>query len=328
MPFRSGFVCILGRPNAGKSTLLNALVGEKLAIISPKPQTTRNRIQGIVHIPKRNGRDGAQIVLIDTPGVHRPDSSLGRKMMVEVREALEGCDLVLVIMDVTRKLDPRDQFALEMLKRSGTACFLILNKVDLIRDKGKLLPVIEEYRKLHDFREVIPVSALKRDGLDVLLEKVISALPAGPRYFPEDQTTDQPARFMAAEIVREQVLLETEEELPYATTVIVEGFEEGKKLTRVAATIYCEREGQKGILIGKRGAMLKRIGTAARLQMQRMLVTKVFLELYVKVQPGWRESRRFVDELDWRRQLQHLMGEPAGQIAGVQGKSGDTKTKQ
>jgi GTP-binding protein Era len=328
MPFRSGFVCILGRPNAGKSTLLNALVGEKLAIISPKPQTTRNRIQGIVHIPKRNGRDGAQIVLIDTPGVHRPDSSLGRKMMVEVREALEGCDLVLVIMDVTRKLDPRDQFALEMLKRSGTACFLILNKVDLIRDKGKLLPVIEEYRKLHDFREVIPVSALKRDGLDVLLEKVISALPAGPRYFPEDQTTDQPARFMAAEIVREQVLLETEEELPYATTVIVESFEEGKKLTRVAATIYCEREGQKGILIGKRGAMLKRIGTAARLQMQRMLVTKVFLELYVKVQPGWRESRRFVDELDWRRQLQHLMGEPAGQIAGVKGKSGDTKTKQ
>jgi GTPase len=328
MPFRSGFVCILGRPNAGKSTLLNALVGEKLAIISPKPQTTRNRIQGVVHMPKRKGRDGAQIVLIDTPGVHKPDSSLGRKMMVEVREALEGCDLVLVIMDVTRRLDPRDQFALGLLKQSGTPSFLILNKVDLIRDKARLLPVIEEYRRLHDFREVIPVSALKRDGLDVLLAKLISALPAGPRYFPEDQTTDQPARFMAAEIIREQVLLETEEEIPYATTVIVESFEEGQKLTRVGATIYCEREGQKGILIGKRGEMLKRIGTAARLQMQRMLGMKVFLELYVKVQPGWRESRSFVEELDWRRQLEHLTSEPAGHMAGAKGKSGSGETKQ
>jgi GTPase len=328
MPFRSGFVCILGRPNAGKSTLLNALVGEKLAIISPKPQTTRNRIQGIVHVPKRKGREGAQIVLIDTPGVHKPDSSLGRKMMVEVREALEGCDLVLVLMDVTRKLDPRDQFALELLKHSGTPAFLILNKVDLIRDKGRLLPIIEEYRRLHDFQEVIPISALKRQGLDVLLEKVISALPAGPRYFPEDQTTDQPARFMAAEIIREQVLLATEEEIPYATTVIVDSFEEDKRLTRVSATIYCEREGQKGILIGKRGAMLKRIGTAARLQMQRMLGTKVFLELYVKVQPGWRESRSFLEELDWRRQLLQLVGEPAGQTSGVKWRNGPGETKQ
>src|ERR1700694_1078536 len=156
MPFRSGFVCILGRPNAGKSTLLNALVGEKLAIISPKPQTTRNRIQGVVNLPKAKGQSGAQIVLIDTPGVHKPDSSLGRKMMVEVREALEGCDLVLVIMDVTHKFDPRDQFALEILKQSGTRAFLVLNKVDLLRDKARLLPVIEDYRKLYDFAEVIP----------------------------------------------------------------------------------------------------------------------------------------------------------------------------
>lgn len=326
MPFRSGFVCILGRPNAGKSTLLNALVGEKLAIISPKPQTTRNRIQGIVHIPKRKGRDGAQIVLIDTPGVHKPDSSLGRKMMVEVREALEGCDLVLIIMDVTRKLDPRDQFALDMLQRSGTQSFLILNKVDLIPDKAGLLPMIDESRKLHDFREVIPVSALKRDGLDLLLAKVVAALPAGPRYFSEDQTTDQPARFMAAEIIREQVLMETEEEIPYATTVIVESFEEGKNLTRISATIFCEREGQKGILIGKRGQMLKRIGTASRLQMQRMLGMKVFLELYVKVQPGWRESRNFVEELDWRRQLQHLVREIAEPNAGNTEENRSTKT--
>jgi GTP-binding protein Era len=309
MPFRSGFVCILGRPNAGKSTLLNALVGEKLAIISPKPQTTRNRIQGIVHIRKRKGEDGVQIVLIDTPGVHKPDSSLGRKMMVEVREALEGCDLVLVIMDATHKFDSRDQFALDLVRQSGTKAFLLLNKIDLIAEKARLLPLIEEYRKLHEFAEVIPISALKRNGLDVLLELVITSLPAGPAYFPEDQITDQPARFMAAEIIREQVLLNAEEEIPYATTVIVESFEEGAKLTRIAATIYCEREGQKGILVGKRGQMLKKIGTAARMQIERMLGTKVFLELYVKVEPGWRDSRAFVEELDWRRQLEQRMQE-------------------
>lgn len=307
MPFRSGFVCILGRPNAGKSTLLNALVGEKLAIISPKPQTTRNRIQGVVHVPKRKGKDGAQIVLIDTPGVHKPDSSLGRKMMVEVREALEGCDLVLVMVDVTHKLDPRDQFALDLVKQSKAKAFLILNKVDVIREKSKLLPLIEEYRKLYDFAEVVPISALKRKGLDDLLKTILAALPAGPAYFPEDEITDQPARFMAAEIIREQVLLNTSEEIPYATTVIVDSFEEGKRLTRIAATLYCEREGQKGILVGKGGQMLKKIGTSARIQMERMLGTKVFLELYVKAEPGWRDSRRFVEELDWRRQLEHRM---------------------
>jgi GTP-binding protein Era len=320
MPFRSGFVCILGRPNAGKSTLLNALVGEKLAIISPKPQTTRNRIQGVVHVPKRNGKGGGQIVLIDTPGVHRPDSSLGRKMMVEVREALEGCDLVLVIMDVTRKFDPRDQFALDLLKRPKTKAFLILNKVDLIREKSKLLPLIEQYRKLYNFSEVIPISALKRNGLEALLQDVIAALPAGPAYFPEDQITDQPSRFMAAEIIREQVLLNTSEEIPYATTVIVDNFEEGARLTRVAATIYSERPGQKGILVGKGGLMLKKIGTSARLQIERMMGTKVFLELYVKAEPGWRDSRRFVEELDWRRQLEHRMqehGVPATPLANV-----------
>jgi GTP-binding protein Era len=313
MPFRSGFVCILGRPNAGKSTLLNALVGEKLAIISPKPQTTRNRIQGVINLPKSKGQSGAQIVLIDTPGVHKPDSSLGRKMMVEVREAMEGCDLVLLIMDATRKLDQRDEFAIQMLKHSPAKVSLVLNKVDLLRGgKSKLLPLIEEYKKLHSFHDIIPISALKRDGLDILLKQVTDALPAGPPYFPPDHVTDQPARFMAAEIIRERVLMETEEELPYATTVIVESFEEGAKLTRISATIYCEREGQKGILIGKKGQMLKRIGTSARLQIERMLGMKVFLELYVKVQPNWRESRGFVEELDWRRQLEHLTGGQVG----------------
>jgi GTPase len=309
MPFRSGFVCILGRPNAGKSTLLNALVGEKLAIISPKPQTTRNRIQGVVHIPKRTGKGGGQIVLIDTPGVHKPDSSLGRKMMVEVREALEGCDLVLVIVDVAHKLDPRDQFALDLVKQSKAKAFLILNKVDLIPEKSKVLPLIEEYRKLYDFAEVVPISALKRKGLDDLMKTILAALPAGPAYFPEDEITDQPARFMAAEIIREQLLLNTSEEIPYATTVIVDNFEEGKRLTRIGATIYCERDGQKGILVGKGGRMLKKIGTSARIQIERMLGTKVFLELYVKAEPGWRDSRSFVEELDWRRQLEHRMFE-------------------
>jgi len=308
MAFHSGFVCILGRPNAGKSTLLNALVGERLAIISPKPQTTRNRILGIVHIPQQGKRGGAQVILIDTPGVHKPDSSLGRKMMVEVREALEGCDLILLIVDVTKRLGAEDEFALKMAQQTGTPVFLLLNKVDLLRDKKALLPIIEDYRRRHDFKEVIPLSALKKEGLDLLLEKLVEALPAGPRYFSEDQITDQPVRFMAAEIIREQVLLATKEEVPYATTVVVDQFEEGPRLTRVAATIYCDREGQKAILVGKGGQMLKKIGTAARHNIERMLGTKVFLELFVKVQPGWRDSRAFVDELDWRRQLENLTG--------------------
>lgn len=330
MPFRSGFVCILGRPNAGKSTLLNALVGEKLAIISPKPQTTRNRIQGVIHIPKKKGKGGGQIVLIDTPGVHKPDSSLGRKMMVEVREALEGCDLVLVIMDVARKLDARDEFALELVRRTGAKAFLILNKVDLIHEKSKLLPIIEEYRRLYDFAEVIPISALKRKGLEVLLDRILAVLPAGPAYFPEDQITDQPARFMASETIREQVLLNTSEEIPYSTTVIVESFEEGKRLTRVGATIYCERDSQKGILVGKGGQMLKKIGTSARIQIERMLGTKVFLELYVKAEPGWRDSRRFVDELDWRRQLELRMLQqgPGEDFSASSGDSGASRQSQ
>ncbi|HKN33137.1 MAG TPA: GTPase Era [Terriglobales bacterium] len=306
MSIHSGFVCILGRPNAGKSTLLNALVGEKLAIISPKPQTTRNRIKGVIHIPEREGIAGGQVILIDTPGVHKPDSSLGRKMMAEVREALEGSDLILLIADVTRKSNPADRFVLDMARQSGTPIFFLLNKIDRI-EKGKLLPIIDEWRKLHDFREIIPISALKRKGLDVLLERVLQALPQGPKYFSEDEITDQPVRFMAAEIIREQVLLGTREELPYSTTVVVDQFEEGERLTRIAATIYCEREGQKGILVGKRGQMLKKIGTAARLQIEKMVGTRVFLELFVKVRPGWRDSREFVDELDWRRQLEKLV---------------------
>jgi GTP-binding protein Era len=308
MAIHSGFVCILGRPNAGKSTLLNALAGQKLAIVSPKPQTTRNRVMGVVNLPKAKGTAGAQIVLIDTPGVHRPDNSLGRKMMAEVRDAMDGSDLVLVIVDAARPQDADADFVLQLAKKSKTAALLLLNKIDLLRsEKLKLLPLIERFSKLQLFREIIPISARKREGLDLLLKTLANSLPKGPRYFAEEQITDQPVRFMAAELIREQVLLQTAEEVPHQTTVVIEQFEEKPKLVRIAAVIYCEREGQKRILIGRQGQMLKQIGTAARLEIERMLGMKVFLELFVKVRPNWRESRGFVEELDWRKQLEHLV---------------------
>jgi len=313
MAFRSGFVSIIGRPNAGKSTLLNALVGEKLAIVTRKPQTTRNRIQGIINVERKkptqakeawvgHSRPAGQIVLVDTPGIHKPINSLNRRMMKEVYDALEGCDLLLLIVDATAKFGTGDQFALDIVKKSGQTCILLLNKIDAL-DKQKLLPLIAEYKSLHDFAEVIPISALKRDGLDMLLDTVVRALPEGPRYFPKDQLTDQPERFLVAELIREQVLLTTDQEVPYATTVLIEQYEEGERLTRIAAVIYCEREGQKAILIGKQGATLKKIGTAARLQIEKLLNTKVFLELFVKVQAGWRDSRQFIEETDWRKNL-------------------------
>lgn len=299
MPFRSGFVSIIGRPNAGKSTLLNALVGEKLAIVTRKPQTTRNRILGMINVEHKAKRPAGQIVLIDTPGVHKPINSLNRRMMKEVYDALEGCDLLLLIVDTTAKFGTGDKFVLDIIKKQNKPCFLLLNKIDAL-EKEKLLPLIAEYRAQHDFAEVIPISALKRDGLDTLLDAVVKALPEGPRYFPKDQITDQPERFLVAELIREQVLLATEQEVPYATTVMIEQYEEGERLTRIAATIYCEREGQKAILIGKKGATLKRIGSAARFQIERLLNTKVFLELFIKVRSGWRDSRQFVEEMDWR----------------------------
>src|SRR5579862_2654029 len=302
MPFRSGFVSIIGRPNAGKSTLLNALVGEKLAIVTRKPQTTRNRIQGIVNVEGKGKRAIGQIVLVDTPGVHKPINTLNRRMMKEVYDALEGCDLLLLIIDATEKFGTGDRFVLDVVKKSGQKTFLLLNKIDKL-NKQELLPLIGQYRELHDFADVIPISAMKGDGLATLMKLVVGALPEGPRYFPKDQVTDQPERFLVAELIREQVLLATEQEVPYATTVLIDQYEEGAKLTRIAATIFCEREGQKAILIGKQGSTLKKIGTAARLQIERRLNTKVFLELFIKVRPGWRDSRQFVEETDWRMQL-------------------------
>ena len=305
MAHRAGFVSIVGRPNAGKSTLLNALVGEKIAIVTEKPQTTRMNIQGILNVKAQRGRPAAQIVFIDTPGVHKPDSRLNRKMMQEIHAALESRDLVLLLVDAAERFGPADEQVLELVKRSGSPVFLLLNKVDKLH-KEKLLPIIEHYSKLHAFQEVIPISTMKRDGLERLIDKVANALPASPPYFPEDQLTDQPERFLASEIIREKVLLRTGKEVPYATAVIVERYEELPKLTRISAAIYCERDGQKAILIGKGGEKLTQMGTAARQEMEKWLGKKVFLELFVKVKPGWRQSAAFVEELDWRRQLEGL----------------------
>jgi GTPase len=310
--FVSGFVSIVGRPNAGKSTLLNALVGEKIAIVTEKPQTTRMNIQGICNVKAQRGRPAGQIVFIDTPGVHKPDSRLNRKMMQEIHAALESRDLVLLLVDASDRFGPEDEQVLDLVKRSGAPVFLLLNKIDKLH-KEKLLPVIERYSKLHAFQEVIPISAMKGDGIEALIDKVVRALPESPAYFPEDQLTDQPERFLAAEIIREKVLLKTGKEVPYATAVIVERYEELPKLTRIAAAIYCERDGQKAILIGKGGEKLKQMGTAARLELERRFGKKVFLELFVKVKPGWRQSAAFVEELDWRRQLEGLAGRVSGE---------------
>jgi GTP-binding protein Era len=224
-----------------------------------------------------------------------------------VRQALEERDLALLIVDASAKFGKGDEFALTLLKEYAPPTILLLNKIDRI-EKSRLLAIIDRWRQLHDFKEIIPISALKRDGLDRLLDAIVETLPEGQPYFPPDQVTDQPQRFLAAEIIREQVLLATKEEVPYAATVVVEQFTEEPRLTRIAATIYCEREGQKAILIGKGGQMLKQIGTRARLEIEPMLGKKVFLELFVKVRPGWRDSREFVEALDWRRQLQEMAG--------------------
>jgi GTP-binding protein Era len=328
---RSGFVSILGRPNAGKSTLINALVGEKIAIVTSKPQTTRNRIQGVVEVPARKGKhQAAQIVFVDTPGVHKPGSWLDKRMMQEVYDALETRDVVLLMVDATRRLDlpeadshdeavtqekksrerSEDAFVFELVKKLDCPVFLVINKIDLIT-RETLAPLIAHLSSLHSFAEVFPVSARKGDGLERLVAKLIEYLPEGQRYFPKDQYTDQPERFMVAELIRERILQETGEEVPYASAVVIERFEEPQPdaknpLTRIAAAVYCERSGQKAILIGKGGSKLKSIGTNARKEIESLLGTRVFLELHVIVEENWRERRGFVESLDWRRQLEEL----------------------
>lgn len=340
-PLKSGFVAILGRPNAGKSTLLNALTGEKVAIVTAKPQTTRNRIMGVVEVPALKGKNpAAQIVFVDTPGVHKPASQLDRRMLQEIHEALESRDVVLVLVDATRrvKLEPaeseapeakpsapksgaaawssEDEFLFSLIRNLDCPVFLVLTKIDLVQ-KDHLLPIIETLTRRFNFAQVIPVSARKRDNLDLLVRKIVAALPAGERYYPKDQYTDQPLRFMVAELIRESILIETGEEVPYASAVVIEQFEEPepisskskrKPLTRIAAAIYCERQGQKAILIGKGGSKLKDIGSGARRKIESLLGTRVYLGLHVIVEPGWRESRIFIESLDWRNQLEKLAG--------------------
>ncbi len=297
--FKSGFVAVVGRPNAGKSTLVNSLVGQKVAIVTSRPQTTRNRIQGIVNRPN------AQVVLIDTPGLHRPDSALGRQMMGEVNAALDAVDVLALILDVSEDVGKGDRHAIERASRFEGTRILLLNKVDRI-PKDTLLPIIESVGKLADFVEIIPISALTGDGVDRVLEKFIEYLPAGEPHFPPDQYTDQPERFLAAELIREKAMAGTFHEVPHAVAVLVDSFEETDRLIRIRATIYVEREGQKGILIGRAGASLKKIGTAARKELEEILGTKIFLELFVKVLRDWRDNPQLVRQLDWHLQLERL----------------------
>jgi GTPase len=369
---KSGFVSILGRPNAGKSTLLNALVGEKVAIVTSKPQTTRNRITGVLEVPAAKGKPAAQIVFVDTPGVHKPGTQLDRRMMQEVYDALETRDVVILLMDASREMQlssvepadtvetqvsearpgapapaevvqehakrggwrSEDEFVLGLVRKLDCPVFLVINKIDLVR-REELLPLIDGLMKEFPFAEVIPVSARKRDGLEALIGKLVEYLPVGERYFPPEQFTDQPERFLVAELIRERILMETGEEVPYAAAVVIEKFEEPapvigrpKKprplkgggfaelklpVTNISAVIYCEREGQKAILIGKQGAKLKAIGTGARKEIESLLGTRVYLELHVIVEPGWRESRGFIDTLDWRKQLEDMAARQAGE---------------
>ena len=292
--FKSGFVAIVGRPNAGKSTLLNALVGEKVSIVTPVAQTTRNRILGIVNRPN------AQIVLMDTPGIHKPLSRLNEQMMGFVRQALEERDLAILIADASEAFGKGDQYAVEMIKQYAPRAILALNKIDRIA-KPRLLPLIERYSRLHTFEEVFPISALRGEGLAELTDAVVRLLPEGPRYFPPDIYTDQPERFLAAEIVREKVISHTRQELPHVTAVLIEKFEETEKLTRIYAMIVVEKDSQRPIVVGSGGERIKQIGIEARRDLERLFPPKVFLELFVKVEPHWRENPALLAELDYRR---------------------------
>ena len=294
---KSGFVALVGRPNAGKSTLINTLVGSKVSIVTPVPQTTRNRILGVVHRPE------AQVVLMDTPGIHRPLSRMNEQMMRFVRQALEERDLAVLIVDAAERFGRGDQFAIDLLKEYAPRAILALNKIDRVR-KSSLLPLIGRYAQLHDFEEIFPISALKGEGLEEMLGAIIQRLPEGPAYFPEDIYTDQPERFLATEIIREKIISQTRQELPYVTAVLLDSFEEGEALTRIQATIVVERDTQKAIVIGAGGQRIKEIGTAARLELERLFPPKVFVELFVRVEPNWRDDRGVVAALDYRQEGQ------------------------
>jgi len=284
--FRSGFIAIVGRPNTGKSTLMNCLLGEKVSITSDKPQTTRNRIRGILTLPE------AQLVFIDTPGIHKPLHRMNELMVNTALGTYGEVDVILFLVEATERPGAGDRFIIDSLAKVTTPVFLVINKVDLV-PKERVLPLIQEFSGLHPFAEIIPVSALKQD-LGGLVDTIVKRLPAGPKYFPDDQYTDQPERFIVAEIIREKVFELTKEEIPYSTAVVIEQMLEEPELTRVHATIFVDRDSQKGIVIGKHGALLKEIGTRARLDAEKLLGVKVFLQLWVKVKKGWREDDRML----------------------------------
>jgi len=288
--FHSGFVAVVGRPNVGKSTLVNALVGQKVAIVSDKPQTTRNRILAVVNRP------GGQIVLFDTPGIHKPMHRMNERMVETAVRSLGQVDLAVWVVDITEPYGPGDRHVRDVLKSSGRPVILAINKIDRV-PKPKILSTIEQYRSLLDFVEVVPISARDGDNVDLLGSLLLAHLPEGERLYPEDFLTDQPERFFVAEMVREQVLRLTREEIPYTTGVLIDSFKEDGPLVRIEATILVERDSQKGILIGRGGAMMKAIGTDARKQIEEFLGTRVYLGLFVKVKDRWREDARTLEEM-------------------------------
>ena len=294
MIHRSGFVSILGRPNAGKSTLLNSLVGKKVSIVADKQQTTRTAIQGVMTT------DEAQVIFVDTPGINKSDSAINKRMRDAVRASLEERDLLIYVVDATETFSEEDQRALSMLRADGPPVILILNKIDAVKAKHDLLPLMDEYGKLYSFAETLPMSALKDEGIEALRKHVIDRLPEGPEYFPPDHITDQPARFLAAELIREKILIATRQEVPHATTVIIDKWEETPAIVRIYATIFVERDGQKAIVIGAKGAMLKKVGSLAREEMESLFGIKIYLDLHVKVESRWRENGAFLNSLDWR----------------------------
>jgi len=293
MSFKSGFVSIIGRPNAGKSTLLNSILGEKVVIVSEKPQTTRNKIRGIKNM------ENAQIVFLDTPGIHQAKGHLNEFMVKEAMSALEDMDIIIYLVEATRKIKD-ELFIIESLKKVRCPVLLGINKIDMVR-KDSILPLMDEYSSAYPFREIIPLSARKGEGMDELFRCIVELLPEGPKYFTEDILTDQTERFVVAEIVREKVFELTREEIPYSTAVIVERFKEnpGKGIISISATINVERDSQKGIIIGKGGAMLKEIGTRARIDIERLLGTKVYLELFVRVRKDWTKDAKSLKEFGY-----------------------------
>jgi len=294
-PFRRGYVALIGRPNAGKSTLLNYLVGEKIAAVSNKPQTTRHRIQGIVT------RKEGQIVFVDTPGVHKPGYLLNRRMMAAVHGAILSVDLVVLLRDASVSTGNGDRFVLDLVKESGKPAIVVLNKIDKVKDKSLLLPLIEFYSKEYDFQEIVPISALKGDAIDTLLAQIAKHLPEGEPIFAEDEMTDQPMRTLVAEMVREKILASTGEEIPYVTAVVTERWDDSDPAQpKIYCAIYVERDSQKGIIIGKGGAKLKKIGSEARADIEKLLGMHVYLQLFVKVVADWRNQARELDEIGVR----------------------------